>query len=74
MKWLDNMKASANAFKDWGRVLTIIGAVMAGALVVIAAADSERFAMPISIRRISALTACRASRLTRQISTWYCPI
>lgn len=37
MKWLDNMKASANAFKDWGRVLTIIGAVMAGALVVIAA-------------------------------------
>ena len=27
MKWLDNMKASANAFKDWGRVLTIVGAV-----------------------------------------------
>ena len=37
MKWLDNMKASANAFKGWGRWLTIIGAVMAGALVVIAA-------------------------------------
>ena len=37
MKWLDNMKASANAFKDWGRWLTINGAVMAGALVVIAA-------------------------------------
>ena len=37
MKWLDNMKASANAFKEWGRVLTIIGAVMAGSPVVIAA-------------------------------------
>ena len=37
MKWLDKMRASANAFKDWGRVLTIIGGVMAGALVVIAA-------------------------------------
>ena len=37
MKWLDNMKASANAFKDWGHVLTIIGAVMAGSLVVISA-------------------------------------
>lgn len=37
MKLLDNMKALANAFKDWGRVLTIVGAVMAGALVVIAA-------------------------------------
>ena len=37
MKWLDNMKASANAFKDWGRWLTINGAAMAGALVVIAA-------------------------------------
>ena len=37
MKWIDKMRASANAFKDWGRVLTIIGAVMAGALVVIAA-------------------------------------
>ena len=36
MKWLDKMRASANAFKDWGRVLTIIGAVMAGSLVVIA--------------------------------------
>ncbi len=37
MKWIDKMRASANAFKDWGRVLTIIGAVMAGAVVVIAA-------------------------------------
>ena len=37
MKWLDNMKASANAFKEWGRLLTIIGGVIAGALVVIAA-------------------------------------
>ena len=37
MKWLDNVKASANAFKEWGRALTIIGAVVAGALVVIAA-------------------------------------
>ena len=37
MKWLDGMKEAGAAFKDWGRVLTIIGAVMAGALVVIAA-------------------------------------
>ena len=36
MKWLDDMKEAGKAFKDWGRVLTIIGAVMAGALVVIA--------------------------------------
>lgn len=36
MKWLDNVKASANAFKGWGRVLTIIGGVIAGSLVVIA--------------------------------------
>lgn len=36
MKWVDDLKASAAAFKDWGRMLTIIGSVMAGALVVIA--------------------------------------
>lgn len=37
MKWVDDLKASAAAFRDWGRVLTIIGCIMAGALVVIAA-------------------------------------
>jgi hypothetical protein len=37
MKWVDVLKASAAAFKDWVRVLTIIGCVMAGSLVVIAA-------------------------------------
>ena len=37
MKWMDDLKASAAAFKDWGRVLTIIGCVMAASLVVIAA-------------------------------------
>ena len=37
MKWLDDMKEAGTAFKEWGRVLTIIGAVMAGSLVVIAA-------------------------------------
>jgi len=36
MKWIDDLKESAAAFKDWGRVLTIIGCVMAGSLVVIA--------------------------------------
>ena len=36
MKWVDDLKASAAAFKDWGRVLTILGCVMAGSLVVIA--------------------------------------
>ena len=36
MKWVDDLKASAEAFKDWGRVLTIIGCAMAGSLVVIA--------------------------------------
>jgi len=36
MKWLDDIKDSAAAFKDWGRVLTKIVAVIAGALVVIA--------------------------------------
>ena len=37
MKWLDDMKEAGAAFKEWGRALTIIGAVVAGALVVIAA-------------------------------------
>ena len=37
MKWIDDMKEAGAAFKEWGLVLTIIGAVMAGALVVIAA-------------------------------------
>ena len=37
MKWLDDMKEAGAAFKEWERALTIIGAVMAGALVVIAA-------------------------------------
>jgi hypothetical protein len=37
MKWVDDLKTSAAAFRNWGRVLTIIGCVMAGALVVIAA-------------------------------------
>ena len=36
MTWIDDLKESAAAFKDWGRVLTIIGCVMAGSLVVIA--------------------------------------
>lgn len=36
MKWLDDIKDSAAAFKDWGRALTIIGAVIAGSLVAIA--------------------------------------
>ena len=36
MKWVDDLKASAVAFRDWGRLLTIAGCVMAGSLVVIA--------------------------------------
>ena len=36
MKWLDDIKDSAAAFRDWGRVLRIIGAVIAGSLVTIA--------------------------------------
>lgn len=36
MKWIDDMKEAGAAFKEWGRVLTIIGGVIAGALVVIA--------------------------------------
>ena len=37
MKWIDDLKVSAAAFRDWGRLLTIVGFVMAGSLVVIAA-------------------------------------
>ena len=36
MKWVDDLKTSATAFRNWGRVLTIIGCVIAGSLVVIA--------------------------------------
>ncbi len=36
MKWVDDLKASVAAFKDWGRLLTIIGCVIAVSLVVIA--------------------------------------
>ena len=36
MKWVDDLRASAAAFRDWGRLLTIVGFVMAGSLVVIA--------------------------------------
>lgn len=37
MKWLDDVKETGAAFKEWGRALTIIGGVIAGSLVVIAA-------------------------------------
>ena len=37
MKWVDDLKTSAAAFKDWGRALTIIGGVMAGSLAIMAA-------------------------------------
>jgi hypothetical protein len=36
MKWLNNIKDSASAFKEWARLLTIIGFVMAVSLVIIA--------------------------------------
>lgn len=35
MMWLDDIKEAGMAFKEWGRTLTIIGAVIAGSLVVI---------------------------------------
>ena len=39
MKWVDNIKASAResaeAFREWGRMLTIVGIVIAASLVVI---------------------------------------
>lgn len=36
MKWLDDIKEAGAAFKEWGRMLTIIGGVIAGSLAVIA--------------------------------------
>lgn len=36
MKWIDDMKEAGVAFKEWGRLLTIIGGVIAGSLAVIA--------------------------------------
>ena len=36
MKWVDDIKDSASAFKEWGRLLTIIGVVMAVSFVIIA--------------------------------------
>jgi len=36
MKWLDDVKEAGAAFLEWGRWMTIIGAVMAVSLVVIA--------------------------------------
>ena len=37
MKWIENIKEAGAAFKEWGHLLTIIGGVIAGSLVVIAA-------------------------------------
>ena len=36
MRWVEDLKASASAFKEWARLLTIIGVVMAVSLVIIA--------------------------------------
>ena len=36
MKWLNDIKDSASAFKEWARMLTIIGIVIASSLVAIA--------------------------------------
>ena len=36
MKWLNDIKDSASAFKEWARWLTIIGVVMAVSLIIIA--------------------------------------
>lgn len=36
MKWVDDLKASAAAFVDWERLLTIVGFIIAGLLVMIA--------------------------------------
>ena len=36
VKWLDDMKESAAAFRNWGLCLMIIGVVMAGLLLAIA--------------------------------------
>lgn len=37
MRWIDDVKGAVTAFKDWGRSLMVLGAVVAGALVAIAA-------------------------------------
>ena len=36
MKWLNDIKDSASAFKEWARLMTIIGIVIASSLVAIA--------------------------------------
>ena len=36
MKWLNDIKDSASAFKEWARLMTIIGIAMASSLVAIA--------------------------------------
>ena len=36
MKWLSGIKDSASAFKEWARLLTIIGVVIAVLLIIIA--------------------------------------
>ncbi len=36
MQWLDDMSEAVAVFKEWGRCLTIIVAVMAGSLFAIA--------------------------------------
>ena len=36
MKWVDDIKDSASAFKEWARLMTIIGIVIAASLVAIA--------------------------------------
>ena len=36
MKWLSDIKDSAYAFKEWARLLTIIGVVIAVSLIIIA--------------------------------------
>lgn len=36
MKWLTDIKDSASAFKEWARLLTIIGVVIAVSLIIIA--------------------------------------
>ena len=35
MKWLNDIKDSASAFKEWARLMTIIGIVTAASLVAI---------------------------------------
>lgn len=36
MKWIEDIKELAAAFKDWARLLAVLGCVVAGLLVVIA--------------------------------------